>query len=172
MYICAGEDVPLADYELPLSKVGWVNASINASAGHFSMWMGIRNVETNKQIIVAFNVTCMSFFPPHDISGSDVTVVGYGAQLQILHQLCDMAHRELGVSCELIDLRTILTWTWELYILLLGDIITLCLAWCVCGCVFTRGCTWGVFVRLVKCVQSCIYILHFHIHRFVASPLA
>ena len=76
---------------------------------------------------MAFNVKCIMhlhvhtciymymymYFPPHDISGSDVTVVGYGAQLQILRQSCDMAHRELGVSCELIDLRTILPWDEE-----------------------------------------------------------
>ena len=43
-------------------------------------------------------------------AGSDVTVVGYGAQLQILRQACDMAREVLGVSCELIDLRTILPW--------------------------------------------------------------
>ena len=44
------------------------------------------------------------------LAGSDVTVVGYGSQLQILRQACEMAKEELGVSCELIDLRTILPW--------------------------------------------------------------
>ena len=39
-----------------------------------------------------------------------MTVLGYGSQLQILRQACDMAKEELGVSCELIDLRTILPW--------------------------------------------------------------
>lgn len=42
--------------------------------------------------------------------GSDVTVVGYGAQIQVLRHACDMARDELDVSCELIDLRTILPW--------------------------------------------------------------
>jgi len=42
--------------------------------------------------------------------GDDVTVVGYGSQLQILRAACDMAREKLGVNAELIDLRTILPW--------------------------------------------------------------
>ena len=52
----------------------------------------------------------MSHTHAHTQPGSDVTVVGYGSQLQILRQACEMAYEELGVSCELIDLRTILPW--------------------------------------------------------------
>ena len=63
----------------------------------------------------------MYIFP----TGSDVTVVGYGAQLQILRQSCDMAQKELGVSCELIDLRTILPWDED-------TIIKVCLQKCMC----------------------------------------
>ncbi len=39
-----------------------------------------------------------------------MTVVGYGAQIQVLRKACDKAQEELGVSCELIDLRTIIPW--------------------------------------------------------------
>ena len=42
--------------------------------------------------------------------GNDVTVVGWGGQLRVLEKACDMAERERGVSCEIIDLRTILPW--------------------------------------------------------------
>eukprot|EP00731_Ephydatia_muelleri_P031787 Em0023g294a len=42
--------------------------------------------------------------------GSDVTVIGYGAQIQPLRQACIVAKEQLGVSCELIDLRTIVPW--------------------------------------------------------------
>lgn len=41
--------------------------------------------------------------------GSDITVVGWGAQCHVLQKACDAA-AELGISCELIDLRCILPW--------------------------------------------------------------
>jgi 2-oxoisovalerate dehydrogenase E1 component beta subunit len=47
------------------------------------------------------------------VQGSDVTVVGYGAQIQVLRAACEMAKETLGVSCELIDLRTIVPWDEE-----------------------------------------------------------
>ena len=37
--------------------------------------------------------------------GTDVTVVGYGAQMGVLRKAVDRAEKEMGVSCELIDLR-------------------------------------------------------------------
>lgn len=37
-------------------------------------------------------------------------MVGYGAQLQVLLKACAMAKDTLGVSCEVIDLRTIIPW--------------------------------------------------------------
>eukprot|EP00013_Stygamoeba_regulata_P020322 CAMPEP_0177654896 /NCGR_PEP_ID=MMETSP0447-20121125/14612_1 /TAXON_ID=0 /ORGANISM="Stygamoeba regulata, Strain BSH-02190019" /LENGTH=376 /DNA_ID=CAMNT_0019158647 /DNA_START=49 /DNA_END=1179 /DNA_ORIENTATION=+ len=42
--------------------------------------------------------------------GSDVTVVGWGAQMQVLGEACERAESEMGISCELIDLRTIVPW--------------------------------------------------------------
>jgi len=42
--------------------------------------------------------------------GTDITVIGWGAQTHVLQRACDMAKENLGVSCELIDLRTILPW--------------------------------------------------------------
>ena len=46
-------------------------------------------------------------------AGSDVTVVGWGTQIHVLRDVCKMAKDELGVNCELIDLRTILPWDEE-----------------------------------------------------------
>lgn len=45
--------------------------------------------------------------------GSDVTLVGYGSQIPVLESAIEKAQSELGVSCELIDLRTILPWDVE-----------------------------------------------------------
>lgn len=42
--------------------------------------------------------------------GSDVTVVGWGGQLRVLQKVCDLAQEKFGISCELIDLQTILPW--------------------------------------------------------------
>jgi 2-oxoisovalerate dehydrogenase E1 component beta subunit len=44
--------------------------------------------------------------------GTDITVVGWGAQMRVLQKACDEAAKE-GISCELIDLRTILPWDKE-----------------------------------------------------------
>ncbi|CAG8529739.1 1003_t:CDS:2 [Racocetra fulgida] len=63
------EQVPVGDYELPLSKAEILK------------------------------------------TGKDVTVVGYGSQIYILERAIQMAEKSIpGLSCELIDLRSILPW--------------------------------------------------------------
>lgn len=47
------------------------------------------------------------------LPGKDITLVGYGAQVHVLRAAALMAEKELGVSCELIDLRTIMPWDVE-----------------------------------------------------------
>jgi len=42
--------------------------------------------------------------------GKDVTVVGWGRQLQVLEKACELAWKNHGISCELIDLRTLAPW--------------------------------------------------------------
>mmetsp|Transcript_2763 Transcript_2763/g.3888 ORF Transcript_2763/g.3888 Transcript_2763/m.3888 type:complete len:331 (-) Transcript_2763:23-1015(-) len=42
--------------------------------------------------------------------GSDVTLVGWGAQVGVLLKACDMAMKLHNISCEVIDLRTLLPW--------------------------------------------------------------
>ncbi|KAF1868359.1 hypothetical protein Lal_00008166 [Lupinus albus] len=44
--------------------------------------------------------------------GSDITLVGWGAQLSIMEQACLDAEKE-GISCELIDLKTLIPWDKE-----------------------------------------------------------
>ena len=38
-----------------------------------------------------------------------MTLVGWGAQIHVIKKACNLAE-EAGISCELIDLRTILPW--------------------------------------------------------------
>ena len=45
--------------------------------------------------------------------GSDVTVVGWGGQMRVLQAACKLAQEQAGISCELIDLQTILPWDQE-----------------------------------------------------------
>lgn len=42
--------------------------------------------------------------------GSDVTLVAWGPQVNVLVKAADMAFSESGISCEVIDLRTLLPW--------------------------------------------------------------
>jgi len=44
------------------------------------------------------------------LTGSDVTLVGWGTEVHVLRDVVQMAQDKLQVSCELIDLRTILPW--------------------------------------------------------------
>jgi 2-oxoisovalerate dehydrogenase E1 component beta subunit len=44
--------------------------------------------------------------------GSDITLLGWGAQIEILQKAAEMALED-GVSCEIIDLRSILPWDVE-----------------------------------------------------------
>lgn len=45
--------------------------------------------------------------------GTDVTMIAWGTQVHVLREVADMAAQEMGTSCEVIDLRTILPWDQE-----------------------------------------------------------
>lgn len=42
--------------------------------------------------------------------GNAITLIGWGTQVHVLLEAADMAQKELGASCEVIDLRSILPW--------------------------------------------------------------
>eukprot|EP00184_Porphyridium_aerugineum_P006796 CAMPEP_0184706538 /NCGR_PEP_ID=MMETSP0313-20130426/36808_1 /TAXON_ID=2792 /ORGANISM="Porphyridium aerugineum, Strain SAG 1380-2" /LENGTH=390 /DNA_ID=CAMNT_0027168091 /DNA_START=41 /DNA_END=1216 /DNA_ORIENTATION=- len=44
------------------------------------------------------------------IAGSDISLIGWGSQVQVLLDAADMALSQLNVSCEVIDLMTLLPW--------------------------------------------------------------
>ncbi|CAO0800667.1 unnamed protein product [Mucor circinelloides] len=72
LYRAAVEEVPVADYELPLGKAEVIK------------------------------------------KGKDVTIVGYGSQIYTLENAIQLAEKKMpGLSCELIDLRTIMPWDVE-----------------------------------------------------------
>jgi len=45
--------------------------------------------------------------------GKDVTLVGWGTQLHVLMETADLAEKDLGILCEVIDLQTIIPWDVE-----------------------------------------------------------
>ena len=79
--------MPVGDYEIPLSKA-----------------------EVLREGLFVYLLYVLLLFTP---AGSDVTVVGWGNQVHVLREVCGMAEKELGISCELIDLRTIYPWDTE-----------------------------------------------------------
>jgi len=78
----------------------------------------------NWLFVFSFGPSCVFKVPEGDyelplskaevmIEGTDVTVVGWGGQLRVLEQAVATAKEKHGISCELIDLRTIYPWDIE-----------------------------------------------------------
>lgn len=44
------------------------------------------------------------------VEGNDITMVGWGTQVHVLREVATLAEDRLNVSCDVIDLRTILPW--------------------------------------------------------------
>uniref|UniRef100_A0A0A9Y0P5 3-methyl-2-oxobutanoate dehydrogenase (2-methylpropanoyl-transferring) n=1 Tax=Lygus hesperus TaxID=30085 RepID=A0A0A9Y0P5_LYGHE len=83
--------------------------------------------------------------------GKDITVVGWGAQLEPIVQACDKAMQDRGISCEIIDLQTLLPW----------DVATVCSSVCKTGrCIVSHEAplTSGFGAEIVATVQrECFY---------------
>ena len=46
-------------------------------------------------------------------TGNDITLIGWGTQVHVLVEVAQLAQEKLGVSCEVIDVVTILPWDRE-----------------------------------------------------------
>ena len=134
LYRAAEEQVPIQHYEIPLGKVcPLVDAYHSLVGGCFAAalvvwgeWMylpdfahSIGEVDT-----VFCDYDILSSTPPcvsrntHAKArmvrtGSDVTVVTYGAQVHVCNAACEKAEQELGISIDLIDLRSVSPWDVE-----------------------------------------------------------
>ena len=47
------------------------------------------------------------------ILGKDVTLVAWGTQIHVIREVAQMAQDKYNISCEVIDLRSILPWDLE-----------------------------------------------------------
>ena len=47
------------------------------------------------------------------LTGNDITLIGWGTQVHVLVEVAQLAQEKLGVSCEVIDVVTILPWDRE-----------------------------------------------------------
>lgn len=47
------------------------------------------------------------------IEGTDITLLSWGTQVHVMREVAEMVKEKLNVSCELIDLRTIMPWDTE-----------------------------------------------------------
>ena len=45
--------------------------------------------------------------------GTDVTIVAWGTQVHVVKEVAQIVKEKLNVSCEVIDLRTIVPWDYE-----------------------------------------------------------
>ena len=63
-----------------------------------------------RNITAPHNEGCnISFF----FTGNDITLIGWGTQVHVLVEVAQLAQEKLGVSCEVIDVVTILPWDRE-----------------------------------------------------------
>lgn len=44
------------------------------------------------------------------LAGEDITLLAWGTQVHVLREVAELARQQLNVSCEVIDLVTILPW--------------------------------------------------------------
>jgi len=86
-------------------------------------------------------------------SGSDITLLSWGTQVHVLREVAQMAAKE-NISCELIDLRTIVPW----------DVDTICQSFSKTGRLLISHeapITGGVGAEISATVSVCIRIISY-----------
>ena len=63
-------------------------------------------LKSNEAFLVYYTLTIST--------GDDITLLGWGTQVHVLREVCQLAKDKLNVSCELIDLVTLLPWDKEI----------------------------------------------------------
>ena len=64
-------------------------------------------------IIAVWGLRSQSMMSFAYLIGTDLTMVAWGTQVHVLREVAEMAQEKLDVSCEVIDLKTILPWDSE-----------------------------------------------------------
>ncbi|XP_027459514.1 2-oxoisovalerate dehydrogenase subunit beta, mitochondrial isoform X5 [Zalophus californianus] len=79
-----------------------------AFGGVFRCTVGLRDKYVEQVPVEPYNIPLSQAEVIQE--GSDVTLVAWGTQVHVIREVASMAQEKLGVSCEVIDLRTILPW--------------------------------------------------------------
>lgn len=59
----------------------------------------------------------------HKLPGEDITLLAWGTQVHVLREVAELARQQLNVSCEVIDLVTILPWDQQTVFNVSGHVI-------------------------------------------------
>ena len=107
LYRAAVEEVPEGDFELPLSKAEILRAGSDVTVvGCTSRPLPLP--PTLFLCRATFADDRLSTPSPNSALQPTCDRVVGGSQLRVLERACDVAEKEHGISCELIDLRTLL----------------------------------------------------------------
>lgn len=106
LYRSAVENVPEEDYMIPLGKAEVLQTGKGKNDCQLSPMY-------HPTLDLPLCFVPLSCFTLTFLIGSDITLIGWGATMQILIKAAEMAKSQAGIQCEIIDLRTLLPWDAE-----------------------------------------------------------